>query len=122
MGLPNQFKRGFALALGQLEEVANMTEGDNQEMPFADGISIIAGVAKGIPKDDFLGNRTAKWALDSHNGEVHVVGESIWINSAMTCKSASPSGENSRIGYFSRSGLSGIKRMDSRRHPSRPID
>jgi hypothetical protein len=60
VGLPNQFKRGFALILAQLEEVAHVAERDDQYVPFADGIPIIAGVAKSIPKDDFLWNRRAK--------------------------------------------------------------
>src|ERR1039458_1509545 len=91
-------------------------------MPLADGIPIITGVAKGILEDDLLGKRRAKWALGIHEGEGHVVGESIWMNSATTRRSASSSGENSRIGYFFRSGLSGIRRMDSWRQPSWLID
>src|ERR1035438_6050366 len=106
--LPNQLKRGFALILGEIEEVGEMAKRDDQHVPFADGIPIIAGVAKGIPEDYFLGNWRAEWALGIHKGEGHEPGESVWMNSATTRKSASSSEENARIGNFSRSGLSGI--------------
>src|ERR1035438_9305465 len=76
--LPNQLKRGFALILGEIEEVGEMAKRDDQHVPFADGIPIIAGVAKGIPEDYFLGNWRAEWALGIHKGEGHEPGESVW--------------------------------------------
>lgn len=69
IGLPDQFKRCFALIFGQREEAGNVAEGNNQQVSFADRIPIVASVAKGVPKNDVLGGGRTKWALGIHEGQ-----------------------------------------------------
>jgi hypothetical protein len=54
LGLPKEIEGRFPLTLCQFKEVANVAERNNQQMPPANRIVIVASVTKGIPENNFL--------------------------------------------------------------------
>ena len=68
--LPEQVKRGYALVLAQLEEVSDVAERNNQEVPFADWIAVKAGIAELILQDDIGRSQGAKGTSHFHKTSI----------------------------------------------------